>query len=150
MATIVLPYKDLNQTMRGIRRQVLDSLDFCANEMPRFRNPEEMFRNLKQMVSYQQDPPGTELLQSVPTLMQNNYWNRPGAGDCDCFTILVLSMCCVHGWNDQQIILAGRNRKDAVHIWSRVKHNGKWYGMDLTNAYINIERPYKYIQVLHV
>jgi len=136
--------------MRGIRQQVIDSLEFCVNEMPRFDDPEQMFKALKNMVTYKNDPPGTELLQSVPTLFKNNYWGIPGAGDCDCFSILVLSMCVANGWNKQEIILAGRSKLMPVHIWTVVYFEGKRYAMDLTNAYCNIERDYKFIQVLPV
>jgi hypothetical protein len=150
MATLIVPYTDINATMRGIRTQVIDSLEYCANEMPRFDNPEQMFKALKNMVTYKNDPKGTELLQTVPTLFENNYWGIRGAGDCDCFSILVLAMCCAHGWNDQEIILAGRNKLLPVHIWTVVYFEGRRYSMDLTNAYINVERKYKFIQVLPV
>jgi len=150
MAVLKVPYTDINATMRGIRTQVIDSLDYCVNEMPHFENPEQMFNSLRNMVKYKNDPPGVELVQSVPTLMENNYWGVPGSGDCDCFTVLVLAMCVAHHWNDQQIILAGRSKLAPVHIWSRVKFKGKWYSMDLTNAHFNHEREYKFIQVLPV
>jgi hypothetical protein len=150
MAVLIVPYTDINATMRGIRQQVIDSLEFCVNEMPRFDDPEQMFKALKNMVTYKNDPPGTELLQSVPTLFKNNYWGISGAGDCDCFSILVLAMCVAHGWNKQEIILAGRNKLMPVHIWTVVYVDGKRYAMDLTNAYCNVERNYKFIQVLPV
>ena len=110
--------------MRGIRTQVIDSIDWVQDNLPRYRNPEQLFNNLKTMVTYKNDPPGVELLQSVPTLFEQNYWGMRGAGDCDCFSILVLTCCLVHGWNDQEIILAGRSRLAPVHIWTRFKHNG--------------------------
>jgi len=93
MAIITVPYTDINATMRGIRTQVIDSIDYVKNNLPRYRNPEQMFNNLKQLVVYKNDPPGVELLQSVQTLIENNYWGIPGAGDCDCFSILVLTCC---------------------------------------------------------
>jgi hypothetical protein len=150
MAVLIVPYTDINATMRGIRQQVIDSLEFCVNEMPRFDDPEQMFKALKNMTVYKNDPPGTELLQSVPTLFKNNYWGISGAGDCDCFSILVLAMCVAHGWNKQEIILAGRSKLMPVHIWTVVYVDGKRYAMDLTNAYCNVERNYKFIQVLPV
>jgi len=150
MAILKVPYTDINATMRGIRTQVIDSFEFCINEMPTFEDPEQMFKALRNMVTYKNDPPDTELLQSVDTLFRNNYWGVPGAGDCDCFSILVLAMCAAHGWNQQEIILAGRNKLMPVHIWTVVYVNGKRYSMDLTNPYINIERKYKFIQVLPV
>jgi hypothetical protein len=150
MAVLLTPYTDINATMKGIRRQVIDSLDYCSNEMPTFSNPQEMFNTLKNMVTYHNDPQGIELLQSVPTLFEANYWGIRGAGDCDCFSILVLSMCAVHGWKNQQIVLAGRSKKAPVHIWTRVKFQNKWYDMDLTQPFFNSTRPYKFYQYLDV
>jgi hypothetical protein len=150
MAVLRVPYTDINATMEGIRTQVLDSLFYCKNEMPRFKDPESMFNNLRQMITYKNDPPGVELLQTVGTLFNDNYHGIPGAGDCDCFSILVLSMCAVHGWNDQRIILAGRTKLAPVHIWTQVKFNGVWYDMDLTQTYFNTSRKYKYIQKMNV
>lgn len=150
MAILITSYTDINATMRGIRTQVIDSLDFCVNEMPRFSDPGQMFNVLKTMITYKNDPPGIELLQTVPTLFNNNYHGIPGAGDCDCFSILWLSMCIAQGWNDQQIVLAGRSKLSPVHIWTRLKHNGKWYDCDLTQPYFNTKRKYKFTQFLNV
>jgi hypothetical protein len=150
MAVLTVPYTDINATMRGIRTQVIDSLNYCAAEMPTFNDPESMFKALKNMITYKNDPPGVELLQSVPTLFENNYWGKRGAGDCDCFSILVLAMCVVHGWNKQQIVLAGRSKLAPVHIWTRVCFNNKWYDIDLTEPYFNQRRDYKFVQYLNV
>jgi hypothetical protein len=150
MAILITEYTDINATMRGILTQVIDSLDYCVNNMPRYSDPQQMYNNLLTMVKYKNDPEGIELLQSVPTLFEANYWGVPGSGDCDCFSILVLSMCCAHGWNDQEIILAGRSKISPVHIWTRVKHGGRWYDMDLTQRLFNSTREYKYKQALKV
>jgi hypothetical protein len=150
MAVFIVPYKDINQTMQGIRTQVVDSLQFCADSMPVFSNPDQMWHGLKQMVRYKHDPAGIELLQSVQTLFDNNYWGVSGSGDCDCFSILVLAMCCVHGWTDQRIVLAGRSKEAPVHIWTEIKWNNDWYCMDLTQPFFNLPRKYKYTQYLYV
>lgn len=150
MAVLVTPYTDINATMKGIRVQVIDSIAWTMDNMPKFSNPEQMFNQLKSMVTYRNDPPGVELLQSVETLFKNNYWGIPGAGDCDCFSILVLTACICNGWNDQRIILAGRSKLAPVHIWTEVKYNGKWYSMDLTQPYVNSTREYKFTQKLYV
>lgn len=150
MAVLIVPYTDINATMRGIRTQVIDSLDFCVNEMPSFSDPESMFKTLKEVITYKNDPVGTELLQSVPTLFNANYWGRSGAGDCDCFSILALSMFCANGFNKKRIVLAGRSKLAPSHIWTMVYYNGKWYDFDLTQPYFNTRRKYKYIQYLDV
>lgn len=150
MAIITVPYTDINATMRGIRTQVIDSFDWVCENLPQYNNPEQIFNHLKSMVTYKNDPPGVELLQSVPTLFDNNYWGIPGAGDCDCFSILVLAVCACNGLNNQRIVLAGRNKLAPVHIWTEVQYNGKWYAMDLTQPYVNSTREYKFTQRIPV
>ena len=79
MAVKTTPYTDINATMRGIKTQVIDSIDWVCANMPKFSTPEQMFSQLKTMVTYRNDPDGVELLQSVPTLFENNYWRISGA-----------------------------------------------------------------------
>jgi hypothetical protein len=150
MAILKTDYTDINATMRGIRTQVIDSLDYCCNNLSNFIDPEQMFYSLKSMVTYKNDPADTELLQSVPTLFEANYWGVPGAGDCDCFSILVLSTCIANKMNKQRIVLAGRSKIAPVHIWTEVNYKGKWYIMDLTQPIFNTARKYKYYQYLDV
>jgi len=146
MAILKVPYKDINQVMKGMRTQIIDSLDYCVTELPKFRTPEQMFEFCRLMTHYKQDPKGNELLQSVPTLMDNNYWGKSGTGDCDCFTILTVAMCIANGWNDNFIVLVGRGKVAPVHVYSAVEFDGKLITLDLTNPYPNIERDYKYWQ----
>jgi hypothetical protein len=144
-------YKNLNQTLRGIREQVIDSIDFCANELPRYSDPVEMFQDLKMRVIYKNDPDNIELLQSAQTLLtESNYHGTPGAGDCDCFSILVLACCLVNGWNDNEIILTGHKKNRAAHIYTATTVKGKRYILDLTNSFPNYERKYKFCQTLKV
>ena len=150
MAERTVVYRDINQTLRAIREQVVDSIDYCDSEFQKYSSPKSLFKSLSLITTYHDDPPGIELLQSSPSLFLNNYWGVPGAGDCDCFTILVLAVCIVNGWNENEIILAGRNKKTPVHIYSTTTVNGERYILDLTNPYINVERPYAFKQVIPV
>ena len=145
---IKIPYDNIDQTLKGIHRQVCDSLDYCANNMPVYSDPVTMFYGLKPLIKYHNDPPGVELLQSVPTLFENNYWNESGAGDCDCFSILVLSMACVHNFGPQRIVLCGRSKLAPVHIFTQVYYKGRWITLDLTRPLVNSHRPYKFYQLL--
>jgi hypothetical protein len=145
---IKIPYQNIDQTLKGIHRQVCDSLDYCANEMPVYSDPITMFYGLKPLIKYHNDPPGVELLQSVPTLFNNNYWNESGAGDCDCFSILVLSMVSVHNFGPQRIVLCGRSKLAPVHIFTQVYYKGRWITLDLTRPLVNSHRPYKFYQLL--
>lgn len=150
MAKQFLKYKDINQVLRAIRTQVIDSYDYYLQKMPMFDSPEQMFNSLKTMVTYKHDPPGIELLQSVQTLFSDNYWGIAGAGDCDCFSILILTACQCHGWTDQRIVLAGRSKAAPVHIWTEVYFDGDWHAMDLTQPYYNTTRDYPLVQYLEV
>ena len=132
--------------MKGMRTQIIDSLDYCVNELPSFNNPKQMFDFCRNVTHYHLDPKGVELLQSVPTLFNNNYWGRSGTGDCDCFTILTVAMCIANGWNDNFIVLVGRSKVAPVHVYSATVFNGKIMTLDLTNPYPDIERKYKYRQ----
>jgi hypothetical protein len=114
--------------------------------MPVYNNPKDMYYSLLPMIKYKNDPPGVELLQSVPTLFEQNFWGQSGAGDCDCFTILILSMCVVHGWNKQRIVLCGRSKLGPVHIFSEVFYNNRWHTLDLTRRLYNSHKPYKFYQ----
>lgn len=147
---ITTQYTDINATMRAIRTQVIDSYQFCIDNLPTFNNPAEMFKYLKGAVTYKNDPPGIELIQTAQTLFLNNYWGIPGAGDCDCFSVLVLAACMTNKWPKQRIVLAGRSKLAPVHIWTEVYYNGSWHSMDLTQPYYNTTREYKYLQYLNV
>ena len=145
-----VPYQNIDQTLKGIHTQVIDSLEYCANNMPVYPDPVSMFYGLKQLIKYHNDPPGVELLQSVPTLFENNYWGKSGAGDCDCFSILVLSMACVHNFGPQRVVLCGRSKMAPVHIFTQLKVNGTWKTLDLTRPLYNTHKPYKFYQHLPV
>lgn len=148
MKTGKVPYKDINQVMRGMREQIIDSLHYCNDELPKFDNPEQLFQFCRLITTYKSDPKGNELLQSVPTLLDDNYWGKSGAGDCDCFTILTIALCIANGWNDNYIVLVGRKKLAPVHVYSMVDIKGVRYVLDLTNPYMDIERSYKYRQIV--
>ncbi len=150
MAVLLVPYKDINQVLKGIRIQVIESWEYCTTEMPNFDNPETMFKVLKNLVTYKNDKKGVEQLQTVSTLFDNNIHGISGAGDCDCFTILILAMCWANNLGPQKIILAGRNKSAPSHIWSKLKFNNEWVNLDLTQPFFDTTREYKYIQEINV
>ena len=71
MAVLKIPYQDINETLKGLHIQVCDSLNYCAQNFE-YSNPRQMYYDLLPKVIYKNDPPGTELIQSVPTLFENN------------------------------------------------------------------------------
>jgi hypothetical protein len=141
-------YKDLPETLKFIRLQVLQSLKFADETLPNFQHPAELYRYLKDRTTYKNDPPGVELLQTMPTLINGDYWGTPGAGDCDCFTITTLACCDVLGWK-AWYKLAGRSLVAPVHIWGGVDWKGEQIALDLTEKQVGAERVYKFVQKIN-
>jgi len=152
MAQLKKRYKDLNEVLSYIRLQVEESIPFAAGYCPQSSDPVSLFHWMKPRLKYRKDPPGVELLQSFPTLMNNNYYGSPGTGDCDCFTIAMIAACAVQNWPGSRIWikLSGRNKLTAVHIWSGVDYKGKEIALDLTNPIPTYERDYQYIQKIYL
>jgi hypothetical protein len=141
-------YKDLPDTLQHIRLQVLQSLKFADKTVPEFRHPDELYRWLKDIFIYKNDPPGVELLQTMQTLFNGGYWGTPGMGDCDCGTISTLAALHVLGW-PMWYKLAGRDSKGPVHIWAGTTWKGKDIALDLTETGIGKERVYKFVQKIN-
>jgi transglutaminase-like putative cysteine protease len=114
-----------------------------------YDNARDIFRQLKAHTTYKNDPPDIELLQSLPTLMDNNYWGSPGIGDCDCFTI-AYTACCIAKGVPVKIVLAGRQPDQFSHVYNLAKMNGVWHSADLTESRFGKERPYKYLKLIGV
>ena len=152
MAVLKKRYKDLNEVVRYIRLQVEESIPFAQSFVPQSSDPVALFHWIKPYLHYRKDPPGVELLQSFPTLIKNNYYGKSGTGDCDCFTIAMISACAVQNWKGSRIWikLAGRNKYTAVHIWSGVDWKGKETALDLTNPVPAYERDYQYVQKIYL
>ncbi len=141
-----VPYKNLKHTLLSLKIQVEDSLPYISKYIPKhIASPEELFYFLKDLTTYKKDPKNVELLQTVQTLMK-----RGGKGDCDCFTILVLTACHYLGFKPQQVILVGKTKYSPSHIYSMVydESKKKMVSMDLTNPNFDTERPYNYRQTL--
>jgi len=147
-------YDDLADTLIHLKRQVKDSLAYARSVLPAFDSPEELFSYLKARVIYLSDPLHTdkepiELLMTMQTMMKGTRTGKPGAGDCDDFTITSLASLKVSGFNDLYVILVGRKKSNPVHIYAGVKWNGKLCAFDLTNSRFDYERVnYKYKQPL--
>lgn len=142
-------YRDINHTLKMLIVQVYDSIPYAAEQCPRM-NPEQIFNWLKLQTVFRNDPPGVELLQSYPTLMENNQHGIPGAGDCDCFTIAAIACLKVNGYDDIAIVLRGRNTETPVHIYPAVLNGKKWQPFDLTEKFYGSERKYPYKQILPI
>ena len=142
-------YVDLNDTLRHLKIQVEDSIDFACDYLPSLEmTPREIFNHLKKDIVYVSDPPGVELIQSMPTMLSYlNPHNIYGAGDCDCFTVTA-SACLMACGYPVNIALVGRSQDNAVHIYCMTGKRAPVVPFDLTNARYGEERPYPYKQTL--
>jgi hypothetical protein len=144
-------YISLTHTLQEIKRASIAGLPFCSNFVPSMlnRDPEGLFYFLRQKTTYKKDPPGVELLQQPETLMtKKNFWGIPGAGDCDCFSILGLSCLAVIGQKNLKVVLVGKNRTNPTHIYIGFGNGKNYKPFDLTNNFFNYERDYKFRQIL--
>ena len=144
-------YKNIKRTMTGVKVQILDSLDYTDKFLPTIPKYDivMLWKTLKPIVRYRNDPKDRELLQSVPTLFSNNFHGIPGAGDCDCFTILTTTACIVLNF-PCKICLVGRSHKEPVHIYNKI-WDGKYYvPFDMTNNQVGKERYYPIKQEIYV
>ena len=150
MKTGKKPYQNIQDTMNKLRNQILDSYDYAFENTPYFENPDKLFYWLKLRTTYKKDPVGVELLQEMRTMFENNRYGYPGYGDCDCMTIATVACMAVNNWPGKQIIIVGNDKSKPQHIYAGVFWEGVPYTLDLTNPYINMERKYKYKQILTV
>ncbi len=142
-------YTTLQRTLDGMQRQIEDSLSFARNFVPRGETPRSLFTLLKQHTTYRHDPPGVELLQSMPTLMHRNFYGIPGAGDCDCFTIAAVACCKVENI-PVRIVVVGNNPKNPTHVYCEVLDGGRWTAFDLVNEFYGQTKKYRYLSIIKV
>src|SRR5438105_12636965 len=135
MITGKIPYQNINDTLKNLKVQVIDSLPYAKDVVPQFAYPNDLFHWLKNNTVYRNDPKNTELLQTMQTMFEGGYPGySPGQGDCDCFVIACLASCWVQGagWHNLEVTLAGRDKIAPVHTWSGINFGGQYYEMDLT------------------
>jgi len=142
-------YIDLEDTLKALKIQVIDSLDFAVEYLPNTNlTPKQIFNFLKKDFVYVSDPDGIELLQSFPTMYSYfNYHGIYGGGDCDCATIAAAACLTVCGY-PVDIALVGRSDANAVHIYCITGTYSPVVPFDLTNDKYGQERKYPFKQVL--
>ena len=142
-------YTTLQRTLDCMQLQIEDSLSFARNFVPRGETPRSLFALLKQHTTYRHDPPGVELLQSMPTLMHRNFYGIPGAGDCDCFCIAAVS-CCVVENIPVRIVVVGNTAKNPTHVYAEVLDGGRWTAFDLCSPFYGETKKYRYLSRINV
>lgn len=145
---ILMPYKSLNHTLQALQRQVRDSLlnPNIKDYLPEEDSPRLLYRQLKDSVTYVDDPEDVEHIKTVQSLFDE--FN--GRGDCDDFTVYTLASCYYNHLWPCQIILFGDQKSYPTHIASSLyrPEKGKYEPMDLTAPWYNYLRSYKYYQFL--
>ena len=142
-------YTTLQRTLDMMQIQIEDSLSFARNFVPRGETPRSLFALLKAHTTYRHDPPGVELLQSMKTLMNNNFYGIPGAGDCDCFCIAAVS-CCVVENIPVRIVVVGNTAKNPTHVYCEVMDGGRWTAFDLCSPFYGDTKKYRYLSIIKV
>jgi hypothetical protein len=145
MAKRVQPYKSLIHTLRSLKDQSLEGVDYMKKQLPSYLSePRDLFYYLKDRVTYKSDPKGIELIHSPQTLFEDNYHKKPGSGDCDDFSMLSIAALKAMGIPEAQIkvCLTGQNKNVPRHIYLSVKNTP----FDLTNDLYGEERSYPYKQ----
>lgn len=143
-------YKDINQVMKAVRRQIIDSVPYCRKNFDGFRDPEELFTFLKNATTFVSDPDQVELIHESKSLFENNEHGIVGGGDCDDFTVTATACFIVNEFTPCFICLTGNSKVAPTHIYNMVDYNGKRLVFDLTEPFIDMERPYKYKQILPI
>jgi hypothetical protein len=144
-----IPYRSLDHTLKAMAVQIKDSLEFADRFLPQTTSVDEIWRILKDNLTYKHDPPGVELLQSFPSLMQDNYWGVPGSGDCDCFTIAAIACAVVRGFPARAVVV-GNSKEAPSHIYAELWDGNKWVIFDLVNTTLGETKDYKFVQTIKV
>lgn len=139
-------YKDIDTVVYWIIQQAISGIPYCINSFPQMSNPCEIYDYFRSIIKFQYDPKGIELIQHPYTLFENNYHGIRGAGDCDCFSTLLLSYAMAQKIYPVSIMLYGRTKKQPTHIAIKMKDTI----VDLTMSRCNCERDYKYFQELQI
>jgi hypothetical protein len=109
---------------------------------------EQIFNHLKTQVHYKEDPKNIELLQSMPSLFLDNYWGKPGTGDCDCFTITACSVLLVCGFKTGYTIYGNSRQPSHIAADIFVKKYGRVHSIpfDLCAPHIDTVKNYLWSQ----
>jgi transglutaminase-like putative cysteine protease len=85
----------------------------------------------------------------MPTLMHNNFYGIPGAGDCDCFTITAVA-CCKVERIPVRIVVVGNTPKNPTHVYCEVLDGGRWVPFDLCSPFYGDTKKYRYLSIIKV
>jgi hypothetical protein len=146
--TLKIKYPGLKKTLEYLVLQGAISVDYCVYRWGNNNSLADIWNIGNQNLIYEHDAEKIEQIQSVGTLFENNIHGRPGAGDCDCFTVFGIAMLDASGHNlkDTKIILQGNQSGAPSHIF--FAHKDKIF--DFTEPTFNTCRQYKFYQILDI
>jgi hypothetical protein len=128
----ILDNLSLNEVLQLIVKQAKKGYKFAENANAP-KDPISIYYWLSARTVFVDDNQNYEQLQQISTLLgDRNVHGIRGAGDCDCFTIAILSLLYAAGYNKAYLVLVGNNTKVPTHIFPAVDYMGIIYPLDLT------------------
>jgi hypothetical protein len=143
---LYIKYPGIVETLNYLVLQIKDSLDFAGKFIKKYniKTPEQLFNTFKKLITYKNDPKGTEYIQSFQTFAKNGF-----IGDCDCFTVASCACLYMLGYKTG-FVLQARQKNYPRHIFSAYFDKGKWKAFDLTNRVIHYHRDYPLTQLVTI
>jgi hypothetical protein len=135
----ISPYRtvQLIEQQAGSPENVL----FAAQNFGGLNNGSQIWNKVKPLVTFKRDPPTVDTIQGIVTFFDpaKNIHRLPGAGDCDCYTSVLASICKANGL-PYEYIMQGNGKPSHIAI----SING--FICDLTNNKPNYLRHYQKTQ----
>lgn len=150
--TLLIPYPGLKKTLIYLMDQVKISVPYCRSRWGTNNTIKDIWVIGKNNLHYVNDAYQIEQIQSVGTLFENNIHNKPGAGDCDCFTVFTIAMLIANKFDikDINILLQGNKQDAPSHILSRYKNDNVDLVLDFTQPTFDSLRNYKFYQNINI
>jgi hypothetical protein len=143
-----IKYPGLKKTLQYLIVQSAISVDYCQNRFGTNNDLQKIWNIGNQNLIYEHDINNIEQIQSVGTLFENNIHGKPGAGDCDCFTVFGVAMLAANNYklDRTKIVLQGNKAASPSHVL--FLYDDKIF--DFTEPTWGSIRDYKFYQILDI
>lgn len=143
-----IPYPGLKKTLYYLVKTAILGVPYCAERWGTTNSIKQIWIICKQNITYMNDANQVEQIQNPATLFENNIHGIPGAGDCDCFSALLICMLLANGYDKNKIFiyLQGNKKDYPSHIL--IKYDDVF--LDLTQTHFNTIRSYKYYDIIPI
>ena len=120
-----------------------ENVSYAQKHFAGLNNGAQIWNKVKPLVTFKKDPPTVEVIQGITSFFNpdKNIHSLSGAGDCDCFTSVLASICKANKL-PYNYIIQGNSKPSHIAI----SING--YICDLTNNQPNYLRPYQKTQTI--